>query len=60
MKPPIKLNQIWKSKVHAMRVIICGRKGGKWKAKVMTDKHDVFNGSHTLSETTLWKRYELQ
>lgn len=40
-------------------VIISGTKGGKFLAKVLTDKPDVYNGSHRLARNTLWSRYEL-
>lgn len=44
---------------HEYRVIISGIKGGKFLAKVLTDKPDVYNGSHKLARNTLWSRYEL-
>lgn len=56
----IKKNQIWRMKLnHEYRVIISGIKGGKFLAKVLTDKPDVYNGSHKLARNTLWSRYEL-
>lgn len=60
MKQTIKLNQIWKQKNHEMRVIIVGRKGGKYRAKVLSDKPGIYKGSHTLASQTLWSKYELQ
>lgn len=59
MKPAIKLNQVWKQRGHEMSVIISGKAGGKWKAKVLTDKPNVFKGTHKLSHYTLWAKYDL-
>lgn len=49
--------QVWKSKSNT--ILISGKKGGKWLAKVLTSKPDIYNGSHCMSETTIWKNFEL-
>lgn len=59
-RTPIKINQIWRNKISNMQVIVTGKKGSfHWKCKVLTDKPDVYNGSHTMSQWILWKRFEL-
>lgn len=55
----VKLNQIWRQKNHEMTVIISGKKGSMWKAKVLSDKPGVYKGSHTFNERTLFHKYEL-
>jgi hypothetical protein len=42
-----------------MQVLICGKSGVMWKAKVLTSKPGVFNGSHTFNQWTLWNKFEL-
>lgn len=61
-KPAIKLNQKWKNKKSNFTVMITGKSNvsHKWKAVVLTDKHDFYAGSHTLSQWTLWKKFDLQ
>ena len=56
----IKLNQVWKQKGHDHYVLIAGKKGRRWLAKVMGHKPNVFKGSHRLSDNTLHSSYELQ
>lgn len=56
---PIKRNQIWKNKVSGFQLMVSSKKGVKWKCKVLTDKHDVYNGTHTMSQFTIWKKFEL-
>lgn len=59
IKTPIRINQIYKSKKSSLRMIICGKHNGKWRTKVLTDKEDVFNGSHSVTDQTLRTRYIL-
>lgn len=60
-KITIKLNQIWKSKLRPeYKLIICGVHGGRWKAKVLGDKPNVFRGSHTLTDRVLRQKYDLE
>jgi hypothetical protein len=59
-KTPIKRGQIWKQKGTSMYVQIIGTSGGKWKTKVLSDKLGVYKGSHTMTQQTIWSRYELQ
>lgn len=58
-KIPIKRHQIWKQKGSDFQIYIHSEKNGKWKCKVLTDKHDVYAGTHTMSRITLWKKFEL-
>lgn len=60
-KTPIKKNQVWKNKQSSFQVVISGKANAshKWKAKVLTEKPDVYAGSHTLSQWTLWKKFDL-
>lgn len=55
----IKKGQIYKAKKSNSQVEIGGKKGGKWLAKVLTDKPGVYNGSHRLAERTLNKQFTL-
>jgi len=57
----IKINQIYKSKKNKNHYVIIVGKGkhDKWKAKVLTDKEGVYNGSHTFADRTLQKMFEL-
>lgn len=59
IRTPIKRNQIWENKVSGFQLMVYSKKGVKWKCKVLTDRHDVFNGTHTMSQFTLWKKFEL-
>lgn len=61
-KTPIKLNQVWKQKGSSLMVVIAGKAkdSHKWKTKVLTNKPDFYAGTHTLSQWTLWKKFELQ
>lgn len=56
-KEKIRLNQIYKSKKSDFQVIIIGKKGGKWKANVLTDRTGVYAGRHTFAEMTLRKSF---
>lgn len=59
MKNLIRLNQVWRQIGHEHRIVICGRKGGKWRAKVLGVKPGIYKGSHTLAPRTIWAKYEL-
>lgn len=59
LKIPITRNQIWKNKRSDTQVLIYQRKGIKWRVKILTNKTDVYSGSHTLHPITLYKGYEL-
>jgi hypothetical protein len=57
---PIKRNQILKSLGHNYFIIVSKKTNrDKWKVKVLTEKTNVFAGTHTMSEITLWKNFEL-
>jgi hypothetical protein len=52
--------QIWASRRSDSQVLIHQKVGGfQWKVKVLTNKTGVFNGTHTLTEHTLRKGFEL-
>lgn len=56
----IRKNQIWKNKNNGTQLLITGKKkGNKWNAKILTDRNDVYNGTHTMHERTLWKKFNL-
>lgn len=55
----IKLHQLYKSRVSALIVEVIGKKGGKFKTRILTSKYGVYAGTHTLSEQTIAKQYEL-
>lgn len=55
----IKRNQIWKNKRSDFQILVAGKKGRKWNCKVLTNKPGVFNGSHTMADITLWKKFDL-
>lgn len=59
IRTPIKAHQIWKNKRSSFQILITHKKGDKWEAKVLTDKEDFYNGSHTMSRYTIWKKFEL-
>lgn len=43
-----------------MQLLIAGKaKGVLWKTKVLTEKPDVFNGTHTMNQWTIWHKFEL-
>lgn len=60
IKTPIKRNQIWKHSASDFQILVAGKKGRKWNCKVLTERPGVFNGSHTMSQITIWKKFELQ
>lgn len=55
----VKINQVYRSKQSGTQVLIAGKKKDKWLTKVLTEKPGVYNGTHTLSDLVLLKRYEL-
>lgn len=55
----VRVGQIYRQKGHKIAVEIFGKAGEKWKARVLTEKYGVYNGSHKLANFTLWKYYEL-
>ena len=57
--PKIKKGQIWINRFNGAQVLIAGKSGVKWKAKVLTDRAGVFNGSHTFNQRVLWDKFEL-
>lgn len=59
IRVPIKPHQVWKSKISDFQIYISRKKGEKWETKVLTDKPDVYNGTHTMSPITIWKKFEL-
>lgn len=59
IRTPIKSHQVWKQKNSDFQIYINREKGGKWQVKVLTDKHDRYAGTHTMSPITIRKRFEL-
>ena len=59
-RPPIKKGQIWFNPYNRMRILIWNKKGFKWRAKVLTDKHNVYNGTHTFRPRVLWDKFKLE
>lgn len=55
----IRKGQIYKQNNMELFVIITGKKGGKWRAKILTEKPGVYRGQHTLSENVLKYRFSL-
>lgn len=57
----IKVNQIYKhKKTSDYQVEIIGKsRRDKWKARILTNKPGVYNGSHTLSAFTIKRQFEL-
>lgn len=56
----IKKNQIWKSKQSGQQMLIFQKKENeRWLCKVLTDKPDVYAGSHKMHTRTLLRRFEL-
>jgi hypothetical protein len=54
----VRVGDIYRQKKHKMSVEIFGKAGEKWKARVLTEKPGVYNGSHKLATFTIWKYYE--
>lgn len=52
-------HQIWRSKRSNFQIYIYKKKGDKWLVKVLTEKPDVYNGTHTMNRVTILKRYNL-
>lgn len=59
LKIPIKAHQIWKNKRNSTQIFINRKKGMRWQVKMLTDKTDVYAGTHTMSEITIWKKFDL-
>lgn len=55
----VRVGQVYRQKNHKMAVEIFGKAGEKWKARVLTPKRGVYNGSHKLANFTLYKHYNL-
>lgn len=55
----IKKGQIYKANRNSQQVEIFGKKGGKWLAKILTEKPGVYHGTHTLAERTIEKQFTL-
>lgn len=55
----IRINQVYKNRVSNMQILIAGKKGGKWKAKVLTEKPGVYAGTHSFAEFTLRHQFIL-
>lgn len=53
----VRINQVWQSVQSGMRVEIIGKKGDKWQTRVLTDRHGVYAGTHTLTIHTLRSKY---
>lgn len=58
-KHQIKLHDVYKSKHSSMHVEIIGKKGSNYKARILTNKHDVYAGSHTFAPQTIFRAYIL-
>lgn len=57
----IRKGQIWQSKTKDnIQLEICGKKRDKWLTKVLTNKPGVYNGTHTMADYTLYKKFKLQ
>lgn len=59
IRTPIKRHQIWRQKGSDFQIYINRSKNNKWQVKVLTAKHDVYAGTHTMSSITIWKKFEL-
>lgn len=52
--------QVWYCPYNKLKVQVVGPVGGhKWRTRILTAKRGVYNGTHTLSEKTLAKQYQL-
>lgn len=57
----VKKGQIWRSKGREdLQIEICGKTRDKWRTRILTNKPGVYHGSHTMSDYTLYKRFNLQ
>lgn len=61
MRGKVKIHQFYKSKKNKIIVEVIGQssRGGKWKARILTERDGVYHGSHTFAVRTLYKEYEL-
>lgn len=55
----IRINQVWRINMGTQQIVIIRKQGTKWKVNILTEKAGTYGGVHTLSETTLRKRYTL-
>lgn len=58
-KEKIRINQVWQSQQNLMRIEIIGKKGDNWKTRILTDKHGIYAGTHTMNKYTLRARFKL-
>lgn len=56
----VKKGQIWKNKSNGKQFIIVSKaKGGKWKARELTSKTNIYASSHTFLPFILRQKFEL-
>lgn len=55
----IKLHQVYKSVFSNLMIEVIGKKGSKFKTRILTEKYGVYAGSHTMTEITIRKQYIL-
>lgn len=56
----IRKGQIWQATRSDMQILIHSRVGHhRWKAKKLTNRTGVYNGTHTLSDRTILKEFTL-
>ena len=58
-RPVIQLNQVWENKLTGTQYMVIGKKKDKFRAVVLTEKPDVYAGSHTFSRNTIWQKMKL-
>lgn len=59
-KIPIKLNQIWENKKTRIQMLVFRKKdGNRWQCKVLTNRQDIYNGTHKMHERTIWLKFTL-
>lgn len=58
-KHKIQLGQVYRSNNNGLQILVAGKKDAKWLCKVLTEKPNVYNGSHRMSEYVLRKRFTL-
>lgn len=56
----IKKGQIWQHRINRKQILIFQKKHSHlWKAKVLTDKTNIYAGTHTMTTIALYKDFEL-
>lgn len=55
----VRKGQVYKSNRTDTTIQIVGKKGEKWKAVILTDRTNVFAGSHTFSLKSLYMTFTL-